>query len=128
MKKKPATSTLPEELRIYAASPAVAAAVEYIQANFDRPIRLADIAYTADLSVGRFAHLFKEQARISPTEYLIRVRIAHAQRLLTTTEDSCGTVGYTVGFSHQGHFTRTFKRVTGTTPQRFRQRQRQTNA
>ena len=124
MKKKPAASTLPEELRICAASPAIAAAVEYIQANFDRHIRLTDIADTADLSVGRFTHLFREQAGISPGRYLICVRIAHAKRLLTTTQDSCGTVGYMVGFSHQGHFTRTFKRLTGTTPQRFRLSQR----
>ncbi|MBW8016647.1 MAG: helix-turn-helix domain-containing protein [Planctomycetes bacterium] len=96
-------------------------AIDYIDANFDRQITLPEIAKQVHLSVSRLAHLFKEQMGITLIDYLTNVRITHAKRLLLTTDDSCTTICYRVGYNNQSYFTRTFKDIAGMTPGQFRQ-------
>lgn len=95
-------------------------AIEYIDANYDQQIIMADIAKQVHLSVSRLAHLFKEQMSITLIDYLTSVRIGHAKRLLITTEHSCTTICFEVGYNNQSYFTRTFKEVSGMTPRQFR--------
>jgi AraC-like DNA-binding protein/ligand-binding sensor protein len=97
-------------------------AVEYMDVEYDRQIKLKDIARFAGLSIFRFAHLFREQTGMTPVDYLTYVRIHHAKRLLLTTDWSGTQVSCAVGYRHQSYFIRTFKRITGTTPERFRLR------
>jgi two-component system response regulator YesN len=95
-------------------------AIDYIEANYDQQITLADIAKTVHLSVSRLAHLFKEQMTITLIDYLTNVRITHAKRLLLTTDHSCTTISFEVGYNNQSYFTRTFKEITAMTPRQFR--------
>jgi len=99
-------------------------AIDYIDANFDQQIALSDIAKQVHLSVSRMAHLFKEQMGITLIDYLTNVRITHAKRLLLTTDDSCTTICYKVGYNNQSYFTRTFKDIAAMTPGQFRQNNR----
>jgi YesN/AraC family two-component response regulator len=48
------------------------------------------------------------------------MRVNHAQKLLTNTTQSCTDIAYEVGFNDQSYFIKHFKRLTGTTPMRFR--------
>jgi len=96
-------------------------AIDYINGNYDQQIALADIAKQVHLSVSRLAHLFKEQMGITLIDYLTNVRITHAKRLLLTTEHSCTTICFEVGYNNQSYFTRTFKEISGMTPRQFRQ-------
>ncbi len=97
-------------------------AIEYIEANYDQQISLADIAKASFLSVSRLAHLFKEQMGITLIDYLTRVRITHAKHLLIATEKSCTTICFEVGYNNQSYFTRTFKELVGMTPRQFREK------
>ena len=96
-------------------------AIDYIDTNYEQQITLADIAKQVHLSVSRLAHLFKEQMGITLIDYLTNVRITQAKRLLLTTDDSCTTICFKVGYNNQSYFTRTFKEISGMTPGQFRQ-------
>ena len=102
-------------------------AIEYMEACYDQPITLADIAKAAYLSVSRLAHLFKEQMGITIIEYLTGVRIEHAKRLLLTTDKTCTKICFDVGYNNQSYFTRTFKDAVGMTPRKFRERNQRKN-
>ena len=103
-------------------------AVDYIDASYDQPLTLADVAKVSYLSVSRMAHLFKEQMGVTIIDYLTSVRIGHARRLLLSTEKSCSKICFDVGYNNQSYFTRTFKEMTGLTPRQFREQNRRDNA
>ena len=102
-------------------NPAVTTAVKYIEACFEQPIKLADIAYAAKLSAWRLGHLFVKEMGVTPIEYLNGVRIEHAKRLLSETDYSGTKISYLVGYNSQSYFIRAFKRREGMTPEQFRQ-------
>mgnify|MGYP005852418207 CR=1 FL=1 len=96
-------------------------ALDFIETNYDRQISMADVAKQVHLSVSRLAHLFKEQMGITLVDYLTNVRISQAKRLLLSTDKSCTTICFEVGYNNQSYFTRTFKDMVGMTPRQFRQ-------
>lgn len=98
----------------------ISPAINYIDANYDKPITLADIARASYISVSRLAHIFKEQMGITLIDYLTSVRIERAKQLLLATEQSCTEICFQVGYNNQSYFTRTFKRLVGMTPRQFR--------
>ena len=95
-------------------------AINYIDANYDKPISLADIAKASYMSVSRLAHVFKEQMDITLIDYLTGVRIDRARQLLLATNQNCTEICFQVGYNNQSYFTRTFKRLVGMTPRQFR--------
>jgi two-component system response regulator YesN len=97
-------------------------AINYIDANYDKPITLADIARASHLSISRLAHLFKEQMGITIIDYLTSVRIERAKQLLLATEQSCTEICFQVGYNNQSYFSRTFKDLVGMSPRYFRTR------
>ena len=98
----------------------ISPAINYIDANYDKPITLAEIAKTSHLSVSRLTHIFKEQMGITIIDYLTSVRIERAKQLLLTTDQNCTEVCFEVGYNNQSYFTRTFKELVGMTPRKFR--------
>jgi AraC family transcriptional regulator len=96
--------------------------VDYINANLDRNISLAELAALLQLSPYHFAHLFKNAIGIPPHQYLIRCRVERAKQLLVLDSLSIAAVAQAVGFASQGHFTYHFKRLVGVTPMSFLRR------
>ena len=95
-------------------------AINFIDANFDKPITLTEIARSSYLSVSRLAHIFKDQMGITIIDYLTSVRIERAKQLLLATEQNCTEICFQVGYNNQSYFTRTFKELVGMTPRQFR--------
>ncbi len=102
-------------------------AISYIDANYDKPMTLAEIARASHLSPSRLAHVFKEQMGITIFEYVTSVRIEQAKQLLLTTHRSCTDIGFTVGYNQKSYFTRTFKSLVGMTPRQFKTRNQRTD-
>ncbi|OAJ52858.1 AraC family transcriptional regulator [Paraburkholderia ginsengiterrae] len=97
------------------------AARAFIEAHFDEPVTLAQLAALSALSVSRFATVFRQQYGSSPYRYLCGLRIQRAQALLL--EGMPGSVVATeVGFFDQSHFGRHFKKCCGMTPSMFIER------
>jgi AraC-like DNA-binding protein len=93
----------------------------FIEAHFDEPVTLAQLAALSALSVSRFATAFRQRFGLSPYRYLCRLRIQRAQSLLLAGVPGV-TVATEVGFFDQSHFGRHFKRCCGMTPTTFVER------
>ena len=98
----------------------VSQAIDYIGRHYTRPISLRDVAAEVTLSPCRLAHLVKTYTGRTVMQLIHQMRVTHAQKLLTTTAQSCTDIAYAVGFNDQSYFIKHFKRLTGTTPLRFR--------
>ena len=57
---------------------------------------------------------------LTPTQYILRVRVEHATELLTHTDRSLADIATACGFYDQADFTRKFGRLTSMTPAQFR--------
>jgi len=95
-------------------------AINYIDANYDKPITLTEIAKASHLSISRLAHIFKEQMGITIIDYLTSTRIERAKQLLLATDQNCTEICFQAGYNNQSYFTRTFKELVGMTPRQFR--------
>lgn len=95
--------------------------VDFIEANLDRNISLAELAVIVQLSQYHFARLFKEAIGIPPHQYLIQCRIERAKHLISMGNLSFATIAQIVGFASQGHLNYHFKRLVGVTPKVFLQ-------
>jgi len=102
----------------------VAVAAAFIEAHYDRAIRLADLAAETGLSVSRIAHRFRQVRGVSPMQYAAQVRIGHARRLLETTTFELREVAEMTGFRSQAYFTRVFRRHVGMSPGQYRKRRK----
>ena len=91
-------------------------ALEYINDNLDRPIKLKEIAEVVDLSHFYFSHLFKESTGMSPYQYVIQQRVIKAQELITSSKLSLADIAYECGFSSQSQMTHHFRNSVGITP------------
>jgi AraC-like DNA-binding protein len=95
-------------------------AAELLRENLDGNVRLANLAKECRLSVSHFARSFKAAFGISSHQWLIRQRIDRAKGLLSRTDLPLIDVAAQSGFGDQAAFTRTFHRVVGASPGRWR--------
>ena len=105
----------PEALR------AVEQMAQYIAAHYHEPIQAADIARAAHLHPNYAMTLFRRQTGLTLNTYLTQQRIAHAQRLLATTQRPILQIALDAGFGSVSRFFEAFKQRTGQSPRRFRQ-------
>ncbi len=89
---------------------------DFIEDNFARIIRLQELADLTGLSETYFCSAFKASTGVSPHTWQMKRRIARAQAILVESPVSLTQVAALVGFSDQAHFTRVFKKLSGTTP------------
>jgi AraC family transcriptional regulator len=54
--------------------------------------------------------------------YLLRIRLAHAAKLLRETSQPIKQIATSVGYAHTNHFSTAFQRAYGISPARFRAR------
>lgn len=90
--------------------------IDYIQVYLDQDLSLVDLAALVQMSQHHFARLFKQSTGFTPHQYVIRCRVERAKQLIIQGELSIAQVAYTVGFAHQSHLNRHFKRWLGVTP------------
>ncbi len=96
-------------------------AMNYIEQNYARDIKIEDIARRCNLERSYFGKLFKKVLGQSPQEFLIRFRMAKASDMLITTNRSIGDIGEAIGYPNLLHFSRAFKSVYGMSPRDYRQ-------
>jgi AraC family transcriptional regulator len=102
------------------ADPRVARALELMEARLAEDVSLDELASAAAMSPFHFLRVFKASVGRTPTQELIRRRIARAQALLQTTQLPVAEIAYRVGYDNAARFTALFKRETGVTPGAFR--------
>ena len=93
---------------------------ELLEERLGEPVPLADMAVAAGLSVSHFSRQFKARVGQAPHQYLLRLRLDTACRLLRTHTMPIADVADRCGFSHQEHLTRVLRAHLGTTPAAIR--------
>lgn len=94
-------------------------AVDYIHNNYSKNITLEDVAGHVYISPYYLSHGFKEYIGMSFVEYLKKVRIEEAKKLLLDTDMSISKICIRVGYSDPHYFSRVFKSVMGVSPGSF---------
>ena len=91
-----------------------------LEQRFAEPFKLSEIAAEAGVHPVHLAREFRKHYGASVGEYLRRVRIEYACRELMGSNVAVTNIAFAAGFADQSHFSRTFKRLCGTTPGRYR--------
>lgn len=94
--------------------------LEYIESNLSRQLTLSKLSEIADLSVHHFARMFKRTVGVAPYRYVLERRLERAKMMLRSAKTSLVDVSLSTGFDSQSHFTSTFHRMVGATPNEFR--------
>jgi AraC family transcriptional regulator len=94
---------------------------EFIGANLEADLSLAQIAAVADLSQYHFARAFRASTGHTPQQYLMRRRIERAKELLATNDLPIVEISLRTGFKNQSHFTTLFRKFTKYTPKMWRE-------
>ncbi len=92
----------------------------FIERNLHRKIAVSDICGVVKCSKAKLTRLFSEHMKTSPIEYLIRLRIDYACRLLAVGNLSIKEIASLCGYKNQLYFSNDFKRHTSLTPTAFR--------
>jgi len=99
-------------------------ALEYIHAHFRGRLDHGALARVAGIHATHLARTFHAHVGCTVTEYVHRLRIEWARERVERTELALADVALDAGFADQAHFTRVFRRETGTTPLEYRRRSR----
>lgn len=100
----------------------IAIAKSYIDLNFDHAITLTDIADRAYISPSYLGTLFRRELGMNYKDYLTRIRMREACRLLNNYRYTIKEVGTMVGYRDAKYFREHFQQHTGMTPAGYRRR------
>lgn len=95
----------------------------YIEKNYAQNLSLEDLSAHVNYSKGYLCNLFRRELNTSFGNYLAKVRISHAKKLLTTSFLRLYEIAEQTGFYDYSHFARTFKKYTGFSPQEYQNHQ-----
>jgi transcriptional regulator GlxA family with amidase domain len=95
---------------------------EWLADHYKRPDIVARLVARSGLPERSFSRRFKEATGYTALDYVQALRIEEAKELLETTAVPTEDVGRAVGYEDPAFFRRLFKRRTGVTPARYRQR------
>ena len=98
------------------------ACIKFINNNLSAHISIKNLAELSNMTFNTFERRFKKKFKTSPTNYIKRVRIKHACKLLSS-HYPIQLVCFECGFCDQSYFTRVFKSIMGITPKKFQLRQ-----
>jgi AraC-like DNA-binding protein len=96
---------------------------EMIQDHIDTSLTLKELSRDLDINPSYLSREFsKHFDNLSFGEYIRKQRIEKAIELMATPDYSLTDIAYFTGFSDQSHFTRIFKKHTGTSPSEYRKK------
>ena len=97
-------------------------AKEYIDNNFDKELTLEKIAEEICISSFYFSKLFKEKMNINFIDYLTKIRIKKAKKMLRNSSYIIKKISKDVGYNDPNYFSRVFKKYTGESPSKYRKK------
>ncbi|MGQ9364880.1 helix-turn-helix domain-containing protein [Azospirillum sp. ST 5-10] len=91
-------------------------AIDFIEDNCVRNIRLQELAELTGLSQSYFCSAFKASTGMPPHKWQMRARVDRVKALLHRPDVTLADAAAAAGFADQAHLTRVFRQVVGTTP------------
>ncbi len=96
------------------------AVITYIEQHYAEPLTLEQLAKFANYSPNHLGKRFKDATGYPPMRYLSNVRIECAKLLLQGANDPISVIMEKTGFTDAAYFSKSFKKVIGYSPQKFR--------
>jgi len=94
----------------------------WLQGRGVGPVAVAEMATEAGLEERTFQRRFKAATTMTPVEYVQHLRIGKARELLEFTRRTVDQIAWGVGYEDAAAFRKLFHRITGLSPQDYRQR------
>ncbi|MDX1401300.1 MAG: helix-turn-helix domain-containing protein, partial [Kiloniellales bacterium] len=94
----------------------------WIASHYAQPNPVAAMAKRSGLTERTFIRRFKAATGYAPLNYVQTMRIEESKQILETTDDPIDNIALAVGYDDPNSFRRLFKRTTGVSPSRYRQR------
>jgi transcriptional regulator GlxA family with amidase domain len=101
---------------------AILKAQNWLSAQRERAVTVAETAGQAGLEPRTFLRRFVQATGMKPTEYQQRLRMTRAREMLEFSRASIDTVASRVGYEDAGAFRRVFRNIVGLTPSDYRRR------
>ena len=93
--------------------------IQYMMQNFQKNIRVTDLLSIAHMSNSSFCTLFRTTYRMTFKDYLLKLRIGYACRLLMENNKSISEIAYKSGFENLSNFNRQFKKIKKIIPKEY---------
>jgi AraC-like DNA-binding protein len=94
-------------------------ALKFILQNCHMPVQVKDLLKITNMSNSSFCTAFKSTYRMTFKDYLLKVRVGYACKLLSDSSQTISRVAYKSGFENLSNFNRQFKKIKGITPSQF---------
>lgn len=94
---------------------------EYMNAHYNMPITLAEVAKIANMPEASFSRFIKKRTGKTFIDSLNEIRLGHASRMLIDTTNTVAEIAYKCGFNNISNFNRIFKRKKFCIPKEFRE-------
>ncbi len=91
----------------------------FLEANFDKPLKVEDYALLTGRSLSSFRRDFKRLFHQTPQQWLRQKRLEKAHELLTKAQYSVTEVALAVGYENVSHFIQAFRQLYGTSPKQM---------
>jgi len=98
------------------------AVCDHVLAHYGETMEVAELARLAHLSISQLQREFRRLFHMTPSDYVLKVRLHMAGRQLESTTKPVGQIALDCGFYDQSHFTHTFRKHTGMSPLAYRSR------
>lgn len=92
----------------------------FVKENFQRSIKLEEIANLVSMTVPAFCRYFKRLSGKTFTKFVNEYRLVHASKLLAETNTSITEICYECGFNNFSHFNKRFQLFTGKSASAYR--------
>lgn len=94
--------------------------LHYISQHYSEDITLDQVSRMVELSRTYVCGMFKKEMGVNLTNYIMNYRIEKAKELLRDTNLRSYEIAEKVGFQDDSYFSRTFKKVTGRSPNAYK--------
>jgi two-component system, response regulator YesN len=96
-------------------------AISFIKENFYKDLNLAVVSNHISLNYSYFSHMFKEYTGQNFVDYLKKIRIEEAKKLLKQPEYKVFEISEMVGYKNPKQFARVFREMEGISPTEYRE-------
>jgi AraC-like DNA-binding protein/quercetin dioxygenase-like cupin family protein len=112
---------LGDDLRLRS-EPLLAAVFEFIEAHYNQPISLADVAASVGLTPGHLTTVVRRKTGRTAQRWITERRMAEARSLLRETDLTIEAIATQTGYQHPSFFIKQFRRDHAATPGAWRRR------